>query len=120
MKPVLATILLLLLLVEAGRSAMKRPVSSKDLVEMLKTTPSSMRTALQSRRERREAVEEKDDGLCEEAELEWENCLSKVTDGTLARLESGGDGRSNFMARKACTAMEKILDCGDRYRADCR
>jgi len=118
MKPVLATILLLLLLVEAG-SAMKRPVSSRDLVEMLKTTPSSMRTALQSRRERREAVEEKDDGLCKEAELEWENCLSKVTDETLARLESGGDGRSNFMARKACTAMEKILDCGDRYRADC-
>ena len=26
-----------------------RPVSSRDLVEMLKTTPSSMRTALQSR-----------------------------------------------------------------------
>jgi len=115
MKPVLATILLLLLV--AAGSAMKRPLSSRDLVEMLRTTSSSMRTALHSRREKREASDgsKEDPGLCSL----WETCLSRVTNETLARFKSGGDGRSNFVARKACSSMDKLLDCGDRYRADC-
>jgi len=101
----------IILVVVASVSAMKRPVLSKDMAEMLKKTANPSFTALHSSRRERRDAEEDPEVSCKEADKEWKTCFKTVTEERYSR--------SNFVARKACNAIGKLLDCHDKYVAAC-
>jgi len=103
MKVFVATLLLV-----ASASAMKRPAAAnEDVVELFKRAAAPV-AGLRVKRD-----------ACQAAAQTYATCVQEAMMDGQKQLQSGGDGRADFIPRKVCNSFDAMLNCGDAYRTAC-
>jgi len=103
MKVFVATLLLV-----ASVSAMKRPAAAgEDVVELFKRAAAPV-AGLRVKRD-----------ACQAAAQTYATCVQEAMMDGQKQLQSGGDGREDFIPRKVCNSFDAMLNCGDAYRTAC-